>query len=793
MKLRYFLIFVFCLMAAFPILLLRAWPQSTALETRIADVQAQQVLTARNLSIVLDRYHSDVTATFDLLVASPNIEDAQQLTDVLENLAFRHICLVDFASGQRLKSIATTHIDCPEQVPTEKLARLQGIAVDGETRMGAVALSLLGENAIHLVRRIGDQMAFGLIDTSYFEELGAAFPAGGGGQPVIVDQAGNLLYHPVTVWAEERRNIAHMAPVSRVLAGEFGSALFSSPTIGADVIVGFTQVSRAGWGVLIMQPISELTAAEEQMRRSTLAVLVAGAVTACLLALLVSVVISRPVERVSSAAHRIAEGDLTPTDGTSDWLETAEVRELKRSFDYMVARLRKSIATINTLAFQDSVTKLANRTYFRRRLGGLLDQGALPNGVMYFVDLDGFKLINDTSGHDVGDKVLAAIGWRLMGVVRRHRGKDVEEVGQAESKPNTPSKAIVARIGGDEFAIFLPDADQKESETIAAELVKAASEPIAVGTGPVLLSASVGLARYPDDARSYSDLLKAADLALYDAKHAGKNRYHRFQRSMLDEVHELRRLSEELVDALATGQLLPYFQPQFKLDDMSLSGVEALVRWQHPVHGLLEPEAFFEAARDANLIKHIDQFVLRQAVSQTLELHAQGIHIPRLALNLSRERLEDPEFVEQVAAYMPLPFELGFELVESQFLDDLDQRTAWQIDQLIELGVEFDLDDFGSRHASILALLNLRPKHIKVEPNLIARMGQGMVPDTLVKSIIDMGHALDIDIIAEGVEGTDHVSSLRDLGCDVVQGFVVGHPMPKEQFVTFYRDMKDSA
>ena len=404
----------------------------------------------------------------------------------------------------------------------------------------------------------------------------------------------------------------------------------------------------------------------------------------------------------------------------------------------------------------DPLTGLPNRRMLELARAGMKGSTA----TVLHIDLDHFKQVNDTLGHGAGDAVLR----HLAEVLNR----------------NCPGDGIVARIGGDEFIMLLSDPRNDDVlETMAGALIEQILEPISYLGGNCRVGASIGIARgnpaVGDDA-----LFVNADLALYEAKKAGRNRVS-FYTATLSELAAARRTTlQSLMQGLEKGEIICHYQPQFDATTLRLVGLEALIRWNHPDQGLIMPDNFLPIAEDMGLIAQLDQHVLELAVADLRDWSAMGLDIPRISVNVSARRLGDPGLAALLQR-MDLPSgNLSFELLESTFLDANDAVLTSNIDAIKRLGIDIEIDDFGTGHASIISLQRVLPKRLKIDRELIAPIVTSYKQRNLVKTIIEIGHMQDADVIAEGVETPDHVAALRAMGCDNLQGYALSRPLPKE-------------
>ncbi len=594
------------------------------------------------------------------------------------------------------------------------------------------------------------------------------------GHAAIVDHVGNVQSHPRPDWVKIRRNIMGVSAVQRMLRGETGIDIFYSPALEADMVAGFAPVPLTGWGVMVPQPIEELETKIAHVRQSTFFVLLFGVAGALTMALIVSYVMVRPVETLTRVARKVAAGDLTaPGPLRLRALQPRELQELYSGVRVMVRRLAKNQLRINKLAFFDTTTGLPNRECFRRRVEAFLKQ-AKPGAqaALLFIDLDGFKAVNDTMGHDVGDHVLGQVGARLNDLI--------------QSDVLTPEQPIlsgydtatsIARLGGDEFAVFVPHADADTGLYLGDRIRALIEVPFPYENSTLTLGASIGIACLPDDGLDYTGLLKAADIAMYEAKRSGKNRARVF--SVSPPVRRERRhdMVEDLFSCEIADQIQVHYQPVYTAYDMTLASVEGLIRWQHPKYGLLPPKAFFEMVAQLGLQRQIDQLAFDQAISDMSWLAGRNAVPPLLSLNTPVERLQDDAFVTSIIEAAPFPFKLSLEVVEPAYCDVSVDQVHWAVDRLREAGVEFDLDDFGSSMAPLTAMLSLAPHRIKIDSRLTS--GIATTPGTapMVSSLVDMAHALEVGVVAKGIETREQAARLRELGVDYLQGYALNRPL----------------
>jgi diguanylate cyclase (GGDEF)-like protein len=417
-------------------------------------------------------------------------------------------------------------------------------------------------------------------------------------------------------------------------------------------------------------------------------------------------------------------------------------------------------------ALRDGLTGLPNRAFFLEALTNVLDSRNRTTTAVLFLDLDNFKDANDAFGHDVGDLLLCALSQRLQRTLR--------------------TDDLLARLGGDEFAVALCNSASREDARAAADRILATFfEPVAVGELTLSTSASVGLAFGEVDTESATDLLRDADLAMYEAKRDGGNRVAEY-RPMLHTV-ALRRteLEAELREALARDQFVVHYQPIFDIATETMVGTEALVRWQHPTRGLVPPGAFIEAAELSGLIVPLGAWILRTACRQTAQWQAaQPDSAPlTLSVNLSPRQLLDRTLLATVAEALHdsglEASSLCLEITEGSVIKDFE-ATMPTLHALRTLGVSLALDDFGTGYSSLSYLRQLPVNTVKIDRSFVSDLGGGTSNTQIVLAIIELAHALGISVTAEGAETQSQLDSLRAMHSDYAQGYLLGRPMPRE-------------
>lgn len=457
--------------------------------------------------------------------------------------------------------------------------------------------------------------------------------------------------------------------------------------------------------------------------------------------------------------------DVTADVQLNDDLRRAKQLTEARNRDLEAARVR-----IEHNALHDSLTGLPNRRYLDEMLKRHAADGYHGTGsiALLHIDLDRFKQINDTLGHAAGDAMLVHASRVLRASCRE--------------------TDFVARIGGDEFVIVSSAGSSDERlASMALRIVREMGRPVRHEGHECRFGVSIGVAVSRTADIDVKQLLINADIALYRAKARGRNRYEFFSEDLQAEVVNAKKVADEVLNGLETNAFLAHYQPQFDAKTLDLVGVEALARWQHPTDGLKTPDSFLAVAEDLNVVAQIDRLILDQALSDLARWDEMGLNVPRASVNVSLRRLHDEGLVESLRALPLTPGRVSFELVESIYLDESDGLVAWNIDQIKELGIEIEIDDFGTGYASIVSLQKLRPRRLKIDRQLVKPIIDQPAQRQLVASIVDIGKSMDIEIVAEGVETMQHAVILRDLGCDILQGYAFAKPMSREALECFLK------
>ncbi|MGE5404285.1 MAG: EAL domain-containing protein, partial [Candidatus Saccharibacteria bacterium] len=422
---------------------------------------------------------------------------------------------------------------------------------------------------------------------------------------------------------------------------------------------------------------------------------------------------------------------------------------------------------ITYMAYYDALTGLPNRILFKNRLEQSIELAKRTQTLIgvVFIDLDSFKAVNDTMGHDVGDEILQQVAGRLSGCVRKHD--------------------TVCRFGGDEFLIKITNISRPQNiNKIADHLMSIFTQPITVKNQEFFITASAGVAVYPADGEAADVLIKNADIAMYVSKEAGKNMYTLCSPDMKEEVLRRMQLTNSLYRAQERDELELYYQPQVSVSTHDIIGVEALIRWKHGDLGMISPAVFIPLAEQTGLINSIGRWVLKTACIQIKRWHDMGLSKFRMAVNLSVEQFRDPNLIDIIAATLE---ETG---LESKYLElEITESTAvkessYIVERLYELkrlGVTIALDDFGTEYSSLSRLKTLPVDRIKIDMQFVHGIKNGNKDEAIAKTIIQLAKNLKLKVIAEGVETESQLEFFAEQMCDDIQGYFYYKPMPAHQ------------
>ena len=571
-----------------------------------------------------------------------------------------------------------------------------------------------------------------------------------------------------------------------LVAGPGGVAIRTSPTLleaSAPISVGGEEIGAVRLGLDLQvaaryqaDSLAHLRERMDQLGSRYLRWLVlplALLLLACVLAAwYVQRTLVRPIRALADSARRIEGGDYKVEHLHSK--RTDEVGNLVRAFGRMGESVARHDREVRRMAYTDALTGLTNRLAFRESLDHrlMLMRGSDRQQALLFADIDDFKRVNDTLGHEAGDEALLQFASRIQQAVDRYGGDD----------------ALLARFGGDEFVVLIQEGDVRQAATRLAEVLVAELRlPLDIQGRQVFLGTSIGITLFPEDASSASALMKNGDIAMYQAKVAGKNDFRFYSRAMDHAVERRVHMEQELRGAWERGELSLAYQPVCRASDGRVVGAEALLRWQHPMLGMISPSVFIDVAEQSGLIDGIGLRVLQSACAEAMRWSTIGEGGERLfvSVNVSPRQLRKgdlPDIVAECLRESGLPAScLHLELTETAVISD-ELQAATMLARLHATGVKVWLDDFGTGFSGLSHLRRVPVDGVKIDRSFVADLQRDPDDLALTTAIIAMAHSLGITVVAEGVEKEAQYNLLAERGCDLVQGYWLSHPISATEF-----------
>ena len=515
---------------------------------------------------------------------------------------------------------------------------------------------------------------------------------------------------------------------------------------------------------VVQLPMRDTTARFERLRLEMLVISIAALAVAALIALFASRRALRPIDALVLAAQRIEQGhygEKVVVRGGKEFERLAAV------FDSMQRRIAEREARIVHQARHDQLTGLPNRLAARAKLSRLLGE-RVPVGLV-LLDLRGFKHLNASFGHELGDQVLREIARRLSGAVRLDD--------------------CAAHLGADQFLLLLRGSGVEHSMATAAQIVRGVRQGVLLGAIEVNLDMHAGVCAAPEHGTEAEELLRRADIALQEAKASG-TAVCRYETGRDETYRKRLRLLTDLHAAVLADQLSLVYQPKVQMGDRRVRSLEALVRWTHPQLGPIPPADFVPLAEQTGAIGELTRWVLRNAIAQLAKWRAAGLD-SELAINLSASDLSDAELPEEILGLLArndvLPRQLQLEITESVVMRELDKAVR-VMRRLREAGIRFAIDDFGTGHSSLAQLKALPVDELKIDRSFVRDLEQGTRDDAIVRSAVELSHSLGLKVVAEGIETPAAWTALLRLGCDYAQGYFISRPMPPEQVVSWIHE-----
>jgi diguanylate cyclase (GGDEF)-like protein len=756
----------------------------------LAEVKGRNLLLAQNVADSLTLYQKNIRTSVEVAVTSlqKNIE-TQYIQRPLTNLKIEDVSIVSPEYGQVLVSTDPKRTDNLEFIDPKLLEQIKATPASSRLQFLPVQKSITGTPTIHAIGRVEENFIVARLSTDHFINLAEKVSFGASGHTVIVDQDGNILAHPTKVWADDAKNISDISAVKRVMNGETGNETYYSPATKSEMIAGIASVSGTYWGVIVPQELSQVRATIIE-NLTPLFVGLVGSIIAAMLLLYFSIRwLAKPLENLAITLKKQSSTGL-PMAVPPSQAETSiyELTHIVDAYNELTATVQQNSEQLAKQIFEDALTGIGNRAYFesesRKQIETRLKLG--KKGILIFFDLDGFKEINDIRGHGIGDEVLKSFAKSLYPTTKKFM--DVNFRGLPSAHP------VIGRIGGDEFAILLPLPDNIDViSDVCENLRRSFPKSIEIGGVEISCDQSAGGALYPDHGTNIEDLLRRSDVALYKAKAEGKNRF-----QLYDTQGVLGGKSEILaavLNAIENDELYLEYQPKYCITKQKVDAAEALVRWQHPEHGLIQPNLFLPAVQQTHVMKLLGEWVIGRALKDIKYFDKQGLNL-NIAINIGAEHFSAdsfiPNLVEQASAAKVDSNRLQIEITEN-VMDASRDVFSKTVSELQAKGFTLAIDDFGRGFSNLTRLASVPVDLIKLDGSLIRSAINDPRVKVIMQSAIEMAHSLGSKVAVEGVETFEQVILAEKSGADVLQGFYYSRSMTPQNFNTWHKKCSENS
>lgn len=632
---------------------------------------------------------------------------------------------------------------------------------------------------------------------SYFKDFLGSITIGKTGYGILLDQDGTIIYHPKSSLSGKNINLEELSSlINEYKNGNVPlSGSFSDPNNNSGEVYGYSIIPELDWILIVKQNLSELRSPTEVMLLVLLLV--------CILLFVIIIYCSNNLaKRFSAPIIALRDAMCTASEGNlsvqSNIKRNDELGELSKSFNKMMhiintnyedlasmhekllsneEQLRSNYDHIEYLAYHDTLTNLPNKLAFLDYINATLSSPQLKDKIhsVYFVDLDNFKTVNDTLGHEYGDALLVKTAQILTSII--------------------DGNGMLARAGGDEFLMITENISSKEvAADYAKQIIDSFRNPLDLNGEIVYVSMSIGIALYPDNGILPNSLIKNADIAMYKSKDTGKNKYTIFDRKMEDELNRNTLIIEVLRNAIDNKEIYVQYQPMFELNTNNVIGFEALMRIRSNRLGSICPDEFIPIAEESGLIIELGTWLLREACSFNKELIDQGFMPRLLSVNISSVQINRPGFIKLLSEILDEtglpPQYLELEITESTLVSSILDTTEL-LTNLQKLGVKISLDDFGTGYSSLNYLAKMPINTLKIDKSFIDNICISKKDAYMAESIIHLAHSLHIKVVAEGVEQEDQLTLLRSKKCDIIQGFLFSPPLHSIDLIDVIRERRN--
>ncbi len=672
------------------------------------------------------------------------------------------------------------------------------IAVDGirpMTKDGDVIYSLeIGAPIIDSENNSIQGYVISTIHTDYFKSYLNSITIGESGFCILLDKVGTVIYHPDSSLVGKEINSEKL---SSLVDNYNTGSIMSSGTFeyffeNTNQVYGYSIVPKLNWVLLVKQDISDI--------QSVTAIMLTALIIICAVLLVIIIIfanylaryISTPIIALRDAMRTASDGNLTVQ---SNIKSNNELGELSKNFNKMLhiiktnyedlesmheellsneEQLRSNYDHIEFLAYHDTLTNLPNKLAFLDYANAVLNNSEAHDKIhaIYFVDLDNFKTVNDTLGHEYGDTLLVKTAQLLSSILGNN--------------------GMLARAGGDEFLLLKEDISTKETAVeFASQIIETFRNPLDLDGEIVYVSMSIGISIYPENGLSPKNLIKNSDIAMYKSKDTGKNKFTLFDAKMEEELNRNTLILEVLRNSIESKDIYLQYQPLIELESNSIIGFEALMRIHNERLGYLSPSEFIPIAEESGLITELSSWLIREACSYNKKLITLGYNPRPVSVNISSVQINRPGFIGMLSEILEeteLPPEyLELEITESTLVSSIMDATKL-LSNLQDVGVKVSLDDFGTGYSSLNYLTKMPIDTLKIDKSFIDNICTNEKDAQIAESIIQLAHSLEIKVVAEGVESEDQLALLRGKRCDIIQGFIFSPPLHPDELLEIIKE-----
>lgn len=799
-KLKNFLLVIFAIAAILPLGTFWFWTEHTTAANTAQNVEEKHLVQARLLKASLARYHNDLSeALLAHLLDSTRLEQ-NSVSSLQKGFGFRTVCVV--SPDYSLVTVGTAiGFNCPKMLD-DPIIRYRVDAVKEQVvEFLPLRKNTSGLLELEVITKVRGFAIYATVSTQIFTHLGSSVSFGESAHALIADSSGGLLFHPDTDYLEQRKQFTPFDQQDQAFQRRRDGVIEYLDDTNKSMIAGYAIVDSTQWAVFVTQPYDEVTALTRQNRSG--AVFIAFGCLAIVLLLGVVFVrgISRPIEMIIQVANKVdSEKDAKQVDVSDSWRTPLEVREMQTHFNSMITRLSTSLVKVKRIAYTDLVTEGMNRQAFTRRTDKAIETATREGTPMVFlyVDLDDFKGVNDTYGHEAGDLYLKTIHMRMTRSLTDMISDHTLRKGgitclSKDLLQEDNGKPIIARIGGDEFAAFFPFDGPDQILTAALdEFQSSISKPIRLGSEKVGVGTSIGVARLPVEGISQVQLSKNADMAMYRAKKSGKNRIVVYDQLTREEEAQRNKLNID--EAFNKGQFVIAYSPSVRVYDRKLLGVQASLNWNHPQKGCLEADFFEAGSLPSKIQTQLGEWTLEQ-ICKDLKRSKILSTIGKLTLTVPSRLIANEDFVPQLVKTLE-KYQLNTKRFELEVTEEALSHQIGLGSQFIallkETGIGLTVKKSDKANTSLVNVDKVEFNTLKIDREMIKHVAENYRAKVVMETLIALVHRLGIQTEAEGVDDRATFDMLQVIGCQSFQGKLVNGSLTLGELEHWFANQKAS-